>query len=56
MMEHVDRDPLGDQQEQAAKELDPTHTKRLADLSDEELMDLANEAVDEVRRNRAKQS
>lgn len=36
-----------------AEQVDPALTVRLAGLSDEDLMLLANEAVDEVRRSRA---
>ncbi|HEX8273071.1 MAG TPA: hypothetical protein VF615_10565 [Longimicrobiaceae bacterium] len=36
-----------------AKQVDPALAEHLAGLSDEELMGLANEAVDETRRSRA---
>lgn len=51
MAEHVDRDPLLIPSTGEEEEVDPALTRRFA----EELMDLANEAVDEVRRSRTGQ-
>ncbi len=51
--DQIERALLRIQWKRMAEQVDPALTERLAGLSDEELMDLVNETVDEVRRSRA---
>ena len=51
--DQIERALLRVQRNRMAAQVDPALTQRLAGLSDDDLMELANEAVDEVRRSRA---
>jgi len=52
--EAIERALLRIQWNRMAEQIDPVLTKRLTGFSDEDLMSLASEAVDETRRSRAR--